>query len=223
MTPNRRPTLVLDLFFFLFFHPPLAAQCLGYVRCPPSSPTPSFEWREIPYSIETIPCFHALSLQARLGQLFLFLPIPSFPQPPLSEWRRNQLSLTWGWPLLPDSLTAGSHWPNRACLGFRWCRFLTWPAKLLTGPHKAESGFTAFFPSLSRWKPGKQQICVHGNLPGAQSQDENLIGKKRFSLPWLSLASPHHFFSRPPSHFSNSVLRSLFFVYSTANFEAAYP
>ena len=57
-----------------------------------------------------------------------------------------------------------------------------------------------------------RQICVHGNLPGAQSQDENLIGKKRFSLPWLSLASPPHFFSRPPSHFSNSVLRSLFLL-----------
>ena len=100
----------------------------------------------------------------------------------------------------------------------------------LLGPQNCSQALTRpslvsppFFPSLSRWKPGKQQICVHGNLPGAQSQDENLIGKKRFSLPWLSLASPHHFFSRPPSHFSNSVLRSLFFVYSTANFEAAYP
>ena len=192
-------------------------------RLPQPSPTPSFEWREIPYSIETIPCFHALSLQARLGQLFLFLPIPSFPQPPLSEWRRNQLSLTWGWPLLPDSLTTGSHGSNGAGNPSCWCRFLTWLSKSHTGPHRGESGFTAFFPSLSWWKPGKQQVSVHGNLPGVQFQDENLIGKKRFSLPWLSLASPPHFFSRPPSHFSNSVLRSLFFVYSTANFEAAYP
>ena len=100
----------------------------------------------------------------------------------------------------------------------------------LLGPQNCSQALTRpslvsppFFPSLSRWKPGKQQICVHGNLPGAQSQDENLIGKKRFSLPWLSLASPPHFFSRPPSHFSNSVLRSLFFVYSTAIFDVAYP
>ena len=154
---------------------------------------------------------------------FFFSAFPQFLASTSLEWRQNQFSLSWGLTAVLDSLTAGSHWPNRACLGFRWCRFSTRPAKLLTGPHKAESGFTAFFPSLSRWKPGKQQICVHGNLLGAQSQDENLIGKKRSSLPWLSLASPPHFFSRPPSHFSNSVLRSLFFVYSTANFEAAYP
>ena len=154
---------------------------------------------------------------------FLFLPISVFSQPPLSEWRRNQLSLTWGWLLPLDSSTSGSHALNGVGRGLSRCRFPTRPAKLLTGPHKAESGFTAFFPSLSWWKPGKQQICAQGDLPGAQFQDENLIGKKRFSLPWLSLASPPHFFSRPPSHFSNSVLRSLFFVYSTANFEAAYP
>ena len=111
-----------------------------------------------------------------------------------------------------DSLTAGSHWPNRAGLGLSWGRFPSRPPK----PHTSHAGASLvsppFFPSLSRWKPGKQQICVHGNLTGAQFQDENLIGKKRFSLPWLSLASPPHFFSRPPSHFSNFVLRSLFFV-----------
>src|SRR5699024_9413304 len=89
-----------------FFTPYLHCLMFRQYRLPQPSPTPSFEWREIPYSIETIPCFHALSLQARLGQLFLFLPIPSFPQPPLSEWRRNQLSLTWGWLLPLDSSTA---------------------------------------------------------------------------------------------------------------------
>ncbi len=134
--------------------------------------------------------------------------------------------LVFSHPGLPPPLdlsTTGSHGSNRAGLLLRWRRSPTRPPKPHTGPHKAESGFTAFFPSLSWWKPSKQQICVQGDLPGAQFQDENLIGKKRFSLPWLSLASPPHFFSRPPSRFSNSVLRSLFFVYSTAIFEVAYP
>ena len=221
VTQSRRRPLAPTLSPALFSHPPLAAQCLGYVRCPPSSPSLSAERRKIPFSIEGYPMPQIVAFAGPAGPAFSFsaflltVVLPpgveglafSHPGSPLF-WIRSQL---------------GSHWPNRACLGFRWCRFLTWLSKSHTGPHRGESGFTAFFPSLSRWKPGKQQICVHGNLPGAQSQDENLIGKKRFSLPWLSLASPPHFFSRPPSHFSNSVLRSLFFVYSTANFEAAYP
>ena len=49
-----------------------------------------------------------------------------------------------------DSLTAGSHWPNRACLGFRWCRFSTRPAKLLTGPY---TGFFAFPLYLFHFSP----------------------------------------------------------------------
>ena len=123
----------------------------------------------------------------------------------------------------PDSSTTGPHAPNRVCEELHWCPFPYPARKIAHRPSQGRVWFHRLFPSLSRWKPGKQQICVHDNLPGAQSQDENLIGKKRFSLPWLSLASPPHFFSRPPSYFSNSVLRSLFFVYSTANFEAASP
>ena len=41
------------------------------------------------------------------------------------------------------------------------------------------------FPVLA-----KQQVCVHSDLPGAQSQGEDLVGqKKKSSLPWFSLAS----------------------------------
>ena len=76
---------------------------------------------------------------------FFFSAFPQFLASTSLEWRQNQFSLSWGLTAVLDSLTAGSHWPNRACLGFRWCRFSTRPAKLLTGPHKAESGFTAFF------------------------------------------------------------------------------
>ena len=73
---------------------------------------------------------------------FLFLPIPSFSQPLLSEWRRNQLSLTWGWPLPPDSLTTGSHGSNRAGLGLCWCRFSTPPSDR---PKTATQGRVWFF------------------------------------------------------------------------------
>ena len=167
-----------------------------------------------------IPCPKSLPLQARLGLLFLFLPFfCPFVLPP--AWR--------GWlSLIQVRRCSGfAHsWVTLAqqgLSGVSLVSFLYSARKIAHRPSQGRVWFHRLFPSLSRWKPGKQQICVHDNLPGAQSQDENLIGKKRFSLPWLSLASPPHFFSRPPSHFSNSVLRSLFFVYSTANFEAAYP
>lgn len=54
------------------------------------------------------------------------------------------------------------------------------------------------FPVLA-----KRQICVQGDLPGAQSQRKNLVWQKeKSSLPWLSLASPSHIFSNPlPSIF----------------------
>ena len=205
----------------LFSHPPLAAQCLGYVRCPPSSPSLSAEQRKIPFSIEGYPMPQIVAFAGPAGPAFSFSAFLltvcspscveglafSHPGSPLF-WIRSQLGHTG---------------PTGPVWGFAGVVSLLGPqncSQALTRPSLVSP---PFFPSLSRWKPGKQQICVHGNFFGAQSQDENLIGKKRFSLPWLSLASPPHFFSRPPSHFSNSVLRSLFFVYSTANFEAAYP
>ena len=43
-----------------------------------------------------------------------------------------------------DSFTTGSHGPNRACLGLRWCRSPTRPPKPHTGPHRVE-----FFLSIT--------------------------------------------------------------------------
>ena len=47
------------------------------------------------FSIEAIPCLTALPLQARLGLLFLFLPISGFSQRFLSEWGQRWFSLAW--------------------------------------------------------------------------------------------------------------------------------
>jgi hypothetical protein len=47
------------------------------------------------------------------------------------------------------------------------------------------------FPVLA-----KQQVCVHSNFPGAQSQRKNLVWqKKKSSLLWFSFASSPHIFS----------------------------
>ena len=76
------------------------------------------------------------------------------------------------------------------------------------------------FPVLT-----KQQIRVHSNLPGAQSQRADLVGqKKKSSLPWFSLASLSHIVSAGlPFVFSNCVLLSLFFVLSGSTFAWGYP
>ena len=88
------------------------------------------------FSIEAIPHFHALPLQA-LPCLFSFLPILNLSQSSLSEWRQNRFSDTWGWLLPPDSLTTGSHASNRAGLGLRWCPF---PYPALITAHRVAQG-----------------------------------------------------------------------------------
>ena len=75
---------------------------------------------------------------------FLFLPISVFSQPPLSEWRRNQLSLTWGWLLPLDSSTTAPPGSNRAGNSSCWCRSPTWLSKPDTGPYRGEFGFSVF-------------------------------------------------------------------------------
>ena len=91
----------------LFSHPPLAAQCLGYVRCPPSSPSLSAERRKIPFSIEGYPMPQIVAFAGPAGPAFSFsaflLPVCSpscveglaFSHPglPLS-WIRSQLAHT---------------------------------------------------------------------------------------------------------------------------------
>ena len=67
------------------------------------------------------------------------------------------------------------------------------------------------FPVLT-----KQQVCVHSDLPGAQSQRKNLVGqKKKSSLPWFSLASSSHVFStilHPVFQISQREAYSLFYA-----------
>ena len=168
------------------------------------------------FSIEAIPCLTALPLQARLGLLFSFSAYLRFLSTASLRVETHWFPLTLGWPLPPDSLTTGSHTSNRAGLGLGWCCFLTRPPKPHTGPHKGEFGFTAFFPSLSWWKPGKQQVSVHGDLPGAQSQGEDFVGQKeKSSLPWFSLASSSHVFStilHPVFQISQREAYSLFYA-----------
>ena len=95
------------------------------------------------FSPSPIPCFNSLPVQALLGLLFSFSAYPPVFLSHLSEWRRNQFSLTWGgWPLPPDSLTTGSHASNGAGNPSRWCRFPTLSPKPHTGPHRAEFWFS---------------------------------------------------------------------------------
>ena len=67
------------------------------------------------------------------------------------------------------------------------------------------------FPVLA-----KRQICVQGDLPGAQSQRKNLVWQKeKSSLPWFSLASPSHIFStilHPVFQISQREAYSLFYA-----------
>ena len=62
----------------------------------------------------------------------------------------------------------------------------------------------------------KNQVGVHGNLPGPQSQREDLIGQKKKILPAVvfSCKFASYFFSRPPFRFSNSVCE-VFIQFST--------
>ena len=62
------------------------------------------------------------------------------PPPKKGGW----LSSFLGSSSLPYSFTTGSHGSNRACLGYRWCRFPTQLSKPHTGPYGAEFGFTVF-------------------------------------------------------------------------------
>ena len=48
------------------------------------------------FSPSPIPCFNSLPVQALLGLLFSFSAYPPVFLSHLSEWRRNQFSLTWG-------------------------------------------------------------------------------------------------------------------------------
>ena len=104
------------------------------------------------FSIEAIPCLTALPLQARLGLLFLFLPISQFfSAASLSGGEISFLS-PGGWPLPPDSLTTGSHTSNRAGLQLRWCCFPTPPSNR---PRIVAQGRVLFSPQNELTPPPK--------------------------------------------------------------------
>lgn len=89
-----------------------------------------------------LPC---AALAGPAGPAFSFLPFP-LPVRPISPSCVDGLAFSHpGLPLSPNSLTTGSHWPNRAGNPFCWCPFsLTRPPKSHTGPHRVE-----FFLSIT--------------------------------------------------------------------------
>ena len=66
------------------------------------------------------------------------------------RWRQNHFSLTWGWPLPPDSFTPPHTAPTRLVWGLRWCRSPTRCPKTHTGSHR---GFFSFALSLLHFSP----------------------------------------------------------------------
>ena len=71
----------------------------------------------------------------------------------------------------------------------------------------------------------KQQVRVNSDLPGAQSQNKDLIGqKKKSSLPWFSLASPSHIFSASPLLvFQNSFCEAFSLFYAAQLLRGSWP
>ena len=87
-----------------------------------------------------IPCPKSLPLQARLGLLFSFSAFLLPARPLVCVDGAGFLSSRFAAVL--DSLTTGSHNSNGAGNPSCWCRFLTWPPKSHTGPHRGEFGFS---------------------------------------------------------------------------------
>ena len=63
------------------------------------------------FSPSPIPCFNSLPVQALLGLLFSFSAYPPVFLSHLSEWRRNQFSLTWGDGRCPRIHSQPAHTP----------------------------------------------------------------------------------------------------------------
>ena len=138
---------------------------------------------------------------------FGFSPQNEFTPPPKGEGAGYCFSLVVRvllgsclWQLLA---TTGSHASNRACLGLRWCHFLTWLSKSHTEAHRGKFVFTSVFPQPFPAGSNRQLL-----------QHENVVGQKKiFSPMTFSLVSLSHIFSVGfPPRFSKYVLRSLFFV-----------
>ena len=146
------------LLFHSFSHPPLLSGgktsflSAGVDRCPRICPQPA---HTAPTGQAT--CFAGVASLPRplTGQKpphraeFGFSPQNEFTPPPKGGGAGYCFSLVVRvllgsclWQLLA---TTGSHASNRACLGLRWCHFLTRLSKSHTGPHRAEFRFHRFF------------------------------------------------------------------------------
>ena len=84
------------------------------------------------------------------GPAFFFFCLSQLLSAASLRWRQNHFSLTWGWPLPPDSFTTAPHGSNEAGLGLRWCRSPTRCPKTHTGSHR---GFFSFALSLLHFSP----------------------------------------------------------------------
>ena len=107
-----------------FFTPAFFCSMLGLCALPSVLSNQPSEWRKNLFSIEAVPCFYKLPLQALLGLLFLFLLFPSFSQRFLSKWKQCWFSPAWVSPLSQDLPTTGSHASNGIGNPFCWCRSL---------------------------------------------------------------------------------------------------
>ena len=83
---------------------------------------------------------------------------------------------------LPCSFTAGSHWPNRAGLGLRWCPF---PYPVPKTAHRATQGRVWFSPLF----PGALLV-----RQGCQTLGSNAFMHSLFNT---SFGKPHSLFPPP--------------------------
>ena len=72
-----------------------------------------------------------------------------------------------------------AHTPPTGCVrSFTGVRSPTRPAKLLTGPHKAESGFTAFFPAFLGGSPANSRYAYTTISPALNPRMKISLGRK---------------------------------------------
>ena len=131
------------------------------------------------------------------GPAFFFFCLSQLLSAASLRWRQNHFSLTWGWPLPPDSFTTAPHGSNEAGLGLRWCRSPTRCPKPHTGPHKGFFLFCALcstFPLRGKAGPTSNPSCsgspgfVHKRLTLAQ---QGWSGASLVPFPYPALKTAH--------------------------------